>query len=103
MVRGLDIFKKYFKDYSDSYVIIGGTACDLIINEAGLKPRATKDIDIILVVEALSSDFVKKFWQFIQDGNYERREKGDDERKYYRFIKPENEEFPFQIEISPKW
>ncbi|MBI3520520.1 MAG: hypothetical protein HY062_14375 [Bacteroidetes bacterium] len=99
MVRGLDIFKKYFEAYPDNYVIIGGTACDMIIDEAGFIPRATKDIDIILVVEALNADFVKQFWQFIQDGNYERKEKSEDERKYYRFMKPENVEFPFQIEL----
>lgn len=99
MVRGLDIFKKYFEAYPDNYVIIGGTACDIIIDEAGFVPRATKDIDIILVVEALSADFVKQFWQFVHDGNYERKEKSEDERKYYRFIKPEKADFPYQIEL----
>ena len=99
MVRGLDIFKKYFEAYPDNYVIIGGTACDLILDEAGFIPRATKDIDIILIVEALSTEFVKQFWQFVVDGNYERKEKNEDERKYYRFMKPGNTEFPFQIEL----
>jgi len=99
MVRGLDIFKKYFEQHPDNYVIIGGTACDIIIDEAGFVPRATKDIDIILVVEALNSDFVKQFWQFINDGNYQHKEKSNDERKYYRFIKPDNTEFPHQIEL----
>lgn len=99
MVRGIEKFKEYFKEYPDSYVIIGGTACDLILTEADFIPRATKDIDIILVVEALSTDFVKQFWQFIKDGNYEQREQSADERKYYRFIKPENKEFPLQIEL----
>ncbi|TAL58903.1 MAG: hypothetical protein EPN85_10470 [Bacteroidetes bacterium] len=99
MVRGLDKFKEYFKEYPGNYVIIGGTACDMIIGEAGFTPRATKDIDIILVVEAISKEFVKQFWKFIQDGNYERREKSAEERKYYRFMKPANTEFPFQIEL----
>ena len=99
MVRGLDIFKKYFEKYPSNYVIIGGTACDIIIDEAGFVPRATKDIDIILVVEALSSEFVKQFWQFINDGKYKQREKSNDEREYYRFIKPENTDFPHQIEL----
>jgi hypothetical protein len=99
MVRGLDIFKKYFGAYPDNYVIIGGTACDIIIDEAGFVPRATKDIDIILVVEALSEAFVKQFWQFVFDGNYERKEKSEEERKYYRFIKPEKTDFPYQIEL----
>jgi hypothetical protein len=99
MVIGLNKFKEYFKLYPNNYVIIGGTACDIIIGEAGFKPRATKDIDIILVVEALNTDFVKQFWKFIYDGNYERKEKNADERKYYRFMKPENKEFPYQIEL----
>jgi hypothetical protein len=99
MVRGLDIFKKYFEQFPGNYVIIGGTACDIIIDEAGFVPRATKDIDIILVVEALSSEFVKQFWQFINDGKYQQREKSNDEREYYRFIKPENTDFPHQIEL----
>ncbi len=99
MVNGLDVFIKYFKEFSQNYVIIGGTACDLIIDEAGFYPRATKDIDLILVVEALTSDFVKQFWQFVKDGRYERNESSDIERKYYRFVKPEQEEFPFQVEL----
>lgn len=99
MVRGIDIFKQYFEAYPENYVIIGGTACDILMEDAGFVPRATKDIDIILVVEALSSDFVRQFWKFIQDGNYERQEKSADERKYYRFMKPENKDFPFQIEL----
>lgn len=28
MVIGLNTFKTWFADYVDSYVIIGGTACD---------------------------------------------------------------------------
>lgn len=65
MVIGLNKFKEYFKQYPGNYVIICGTACDIIIGEAGFTPRATKDIDIILVVEALNADFVKQFWEFI--------------------------------------
>lgn len=99
MVKGIDTFKKYFNDYSDNYVIIGGTACDMIIDEAGFNPRATKDIDIILIVEAMTKEFVMQFWKFIQDGNYERNEKSSDERKYYRFTKPAEKDFPYQVEL----
>jgi hypothetical protein len=102
MVRGLEIFKAYFNDYSDNYIIIGGTACDVIIDDAGFEARATRDIDIILIVEALTKEFVKKFWEFINDGDYERREKSKDERKYYRFIKPKSKGFPLQIELFSK-
>ena len=58
MVVGMDIFKSWFKDYQDNYIIIGGSACDAAITDAGFTPRATKDIDIILVIEALSDAFV---------------------------------------------
>lgn len=99
MVRGLEIFRQHFKDFTDNYVIIGGTACDIIIDNIGLTPRATKDIDIILVIEALSPEFVAHFWEFVKQGNYDVREKSEEDRKYYRFQKPQIEEFPFQIEL----
>lgn len=99
MVIGIEKFKEYFKDFSDKYIIIGGTACDIIIEDEGFVPRATKDIDMILVVEALSSDFVKQFWAFIKEANYEFQHTNAEERKYYRFLKPTNKEFPKQIEL----
>lgn len=89
MVRGLDKFREYFKNFRNNYVIIGGTACELVLGEAGLIARATRDIDIILVVEAMSKEFVEQFWNFIKAGNYERNEQSEAERKYYRFLKPE--------------
>jgi hypothetical protein len=99
MVRGLEIFKNYFRDFAQSYVIIGGTACDIIVSATGLIPRATKDIDIIIVVEALDSAFAKQFWNFVHDGQYEVKEKSDIVRQYYRFMKPGNVEFPYQLEL----
>lgn len=36
--------------FEDQYVIIGGTACDLIMENEELPFRATKDIDIVLIV-----------------------------------------------------
>jgi hypothetical protein len=99
MVKGLDKFKEYFNNFPGNYIIIGGTACDIIIGAAGLTPRATKDIDIILIVELLNSEFVSHFWKFIKDGGYERREKSAEERKYYRFLKPATSGFPYQVEL----
>ncbi len=58
MVRGLYIFRDYFKGFSDNYVIIGGTACDLIIDDAGFYARVTKDIDIILSIRKWGVRFV---------------------------------------------
>jgi len=99
MVRGLEKFREHFKDYSGCYIIIGGTARDIAISDAGFKPKGTKDIDIILIVEALDSDFVESFWTFVIEGGYEIREKNREDRKYYRFGKPTKEEFPYLLEL----
>lgn len=102
MVRGLDIFKTYFKDFSGSYIIIGGTACEQQFIERGLVFRATKDIDLVLIIEALDAAFVKQFWKFIQEGNYHQTQVEEKERKYYRFANPVNENFPMLIELFSK-
>lgn len=99
MVRGLVAFKEHFENFTGNYIIIGGTACDIIIEGEGLKARTTDDIDIILVIEALSPEFVQHFWEFIKKGKYQVKEKNDKERKYYRFLKPENNNYPSQIEL----
>jgi len=31
MVRGLEKFKEYFGEYAGRYVLIGGTACDILL------------------------------------------------------------------------
>lgn len=99
MVNGLEKFRDYFKDETDSYVLIGGAACDWLMNDTGLNFRATKDMDIILVVEAINDSFIEKFWTFIKEGNYEIREKGEGKAIFYRFTRPESEEFPYQLEF----
>lgn len=99
MVIGLEIFKKYFKAYQDCYLIIGGTACDLILTDAGLNPRATKDIDIILIVEAIESAFIQRFWEFIKEGGYQIKQKELENKNCYRFGSPQTSGFPKQIEL----
>lgn len=102
MVAGLSIFKDFFKDHPDTYLIIGGTACDFLIEDAGFEPRATDDIDMVLIVEALTPDFVKKFWEFIKDGGYKIKQVHEEKRNCYRFCEPTNKEFPKQIELFSK-
>lgn len=67
MVYGLEKFKEYFADYTNQYVFIGGTACDILMDELGVPFRATKDLDIVLIIEALDASFGDEFWQFIED------------------------------------
>lgn len=99
MVRGIERFKEYFSGYEGNYVIIGGTACDILEENAGQQPRATKDIDIILIVEAITTNFGKRFWEFIKTGEYETHQRGNGKHEYFRFLKPKAMDFPFQIEI----
>lgn len=99
MVRGLYKYKEFFKDYSNNYLLIGGVACERQMENAGLNFRATKDLDIVLIVEAYSADFVRKFWEFVKEGAYEIQEKSSGEKIYYRFKKPGDESFPWQLEL----
>jgi hypothetical protein len=99
MARGLEIFRHYFKYFSGNYILIGGAACDEHMSEAGLTFRATKDLDLVLIVEALNAEFVKHFWRFIREGGYEVQQKSGGRRKYYRFLKPQNDAYPYQLEL----
>ena len=70
MVAGLLKFKDYFKEYADSYVLIGGAACDILFTGNESEFRATRDLDMVLIVEALTPEFADIFWDFIKDGDY---------------------------------
>ncbi len=99
MVKGIEKFREYFGDFTDQYIIIGGLARDFAMSEAGFTPKGTKDIDVVLMVEALSFDFARRFWGFIKSANYRGKEADEGRRKYYRFTNPEQEDFPAEIEL----
>ena len=98
-MKGLQVFKEYFKDYTNQYVLIGGAACDIIFEEQGTAFRATKDLDIVLIVEALSPEFGHRLWQFVRDGGYENRARSTGTPQFYRFDKPKVTGFPYMIEL----
>ena len=85
MVRGIDIFRDEFKDFTESYVLIGGAACDWLMYDSGLNFRATRDLDIILVVEALNDAFIERCWELIKKGRYKIQEKVEGKAIFYRF------------------
>lgn len=68
MVRGWELFRDHFAGYSDQYVVIGGTAATLAMAEVEEQFRATKDFDIVLIVEALTPAFGTQFWEFVKAG-----------------------------------
>ena len=99
---GLNVFKEYFRDYTQQYVLIGGAACDIIFEEQDTTFRATKDLDMVLIVEAITPEFGRRFWQFVRDGGYENRAKGTGLPQLYRFEKPKTVGFPYMIELFSK-
>ena len=86
MVKGLAKFREHFRGYQDEFVLIGGAACDEWFNARNLHYRATRDLDIVLIIEAISSSFLRRFWEFVQAGKYETRERASGEHEYFRFI-----------------
>lgn len=99
MVIGIDRFRAHFAGHEHQYALIGGAACELIMDEVGLDFRATKDLDIVLIVEALDGAFAESFWAFVEAGGYEIRERSAGEKILYRFQKPKAEDFPAMLEL----
>lgn len=106
MVKGLDLFKQHFKDHTDSFVIIGGTACSVLLDDLDPPFRVTKDIDIILYVEKMNPTFGKVFWDFIIKGGYKNLQQSTGKKIFYRFKNPDDEKYPFMLELfssKPDW
>ena len=102
MVYGLEKFKEYFEKFNYNYALIGGTACDILLSSKGIDFRATKDFDIVLLLEAVNEDFVKTIIKFVQDGEYSHINKGTGKEQFYRFEKPNKDNFPKMIELFSK-
>lgn len=99
MVKGFESFSKWFQGHEKEYAIIGGTACDLLMGEEGLTFRATKDIDMVLIIESLTPEFGQKFWEYIVEAGYEHKNKSTGEPQFYRFSHPKSKSYPFMIEL----
>ena len=99
MVVGVDRFRDHFAGHDHQYVLIGGAACELLMGDVGLDFRATKDLDIVLIVEALDPPFSERFWTFVEEGAYQVRQRSDGKRVLYRFQKPKTPDFPAMLEL----
>ena len=99
MVLGIERFREWFRGYENHYAIIGGTACDLLMSEEGLDFRGTKDIDLVLIVEAINPEFGRRFWEFVRNAGYEYRNKSTGQPQFYRFSHPTEAGYPFMIEL----
>ena len=99
MVSGFTKFKERFQGFENQYVIIGGTACDLIMENEELPFRATKDVDIVLIVESITAEFGRQFWEYVKEAGYEHLNKSTGNAQFYRFTSPKSKEYPYMIEI----
>ena len=99
MVKGIDTFRRYFAEYEEQYVLIGGAACDIVFESNDTAFRATRDLDMVLIVEALTPEFGGKFWEFIQDAGYRNKSTNGQKPQFYRFDKPEDDAYPKMIEL----
>ena len=100
MVIGVQKFRDHFREFTNSFVVIGGVACDEWLRSQNLPLfRPTRDLDMVLVTESLRPEFVAKFWEFVNAGRYEIRQKATGERIYYRFSKPAQADYPAMIEV----
>lgn len=99
---GVDKLREFLGEFKSNYVVIGGTACNLNLEEADLQGRATKDIDMIVVCEAITPEYVKRFWEFIYAGGYslwQVKNNDEDKKCFYRFVEPADKSFPAYIEL----
>lgn len=102
MVAGLDIFRERFARFSDNFVIIGGTACYEILSGTEMHPRATMDIDIVIIVENMTSEFARAFWAFIAEGGYRpgiRKDKNNEPKYVLYSFDQGRAGYPVKVEL----
>jgi hypothetical protein len=95
----METFATAFTGHEDRYVLIGGSACDLVMGEAGLPFRGTKDLDIVLFAHKLDLAFSRRFWSFVESGGYQSHEGAAEPSQFYRFTRPTQADYPYMLEL----
>lgn len=98
-VSGLDGFAEFFRNYADSFAVLGGAACSQWLGDANLDFRNTKDVDVVLVLEAKNRAFFERLWEYLRRGGYVKWQRSDGKKVAFRFVEPTAEGFPFMIEL----
>lgn len=99
MVRGIERFQRHFAGHEETFVLIGGAACDIWFTRQGASFRSTKDIDMVLLLDAGQPLFLGCLREFIRDGGYKVACRHDGKHAFYRFINPAQDDFPTMIEL----
>ncbi|MBN8538927.1 MAG: hypothetical protein J0L82_00970 [Deltaproteobacteria bacterium] len=95
--HGFDHFCNYLTGLENLYVIIGGGAASILMEDEGLEFRATKDVD--LVVLGRSEELNARILAYVKEGEYKIKEATDGSPRYYRFREPNQKNCPVLIEI----
>lgn len=97
---GLGHFQEYCKEFDEQYVVVGGFATVMLLDEelGEGHGKATFDIDLVLLTNN-SVELAQKIKQYITDGKYDIQVGEKDQYKYYRFNNPKEENFAKEIEI----
>lgn len=93
-VEGLQAFQQHMQEAAGSYALIGGTACDILLAEAGLPFRATHDFDVVIVADDRLPQTAEAIWTLVRDGGY-RCGWGEGKGScFYRFTEPKRPGYP---------
>lgn len=92
-------FAEFFEGYADQFAVLGGAACSQWFGEASLEFRQTKDLDIVLILEAKSREFYSRLWEYLHLGGYSKWQRSDGQKTAFRFVGPAKGGFPFMIEL----
>jgi len=99
VIARVQSLRDWFRGYEDNFVVIGGVACSLIMREYGADFRATRDIDMVLLLEALNVDFGRRFWDYVLEAGYKHCQKSTGAPQFYRFYEPISTAYPEMIEL----
>ena len=72
------------------------------MSHEGLDFRATKDIDLVLIVESVDAAFGKRLWEYVIAAGYEHKNKSSGKPEFYRFSDPRSRDYPAMIELFAK-
>lgn len=97
---GLSHFQEYCKEFDEHYVVVGGFATVMLLDEelGEGHGKATFDIDLVLLTNN-SVELSQRIKQYITDGKYDIQVGEKDRYKYYRFNNPKEENFAKEIEL----
>lgn len=104
MIAGFEKFEESFAPYRDSFILIGGTAVQMVLGQydtpkgVANRARVTHDIDLLVVTDKLTDAFKTAFHRFVNAGEYECYF-SKDRPHYYRFLNPKNVAYPAKIEL----